>query len=140
DDPETSRSLERTLTRGGYEVVSARSGRDGLDSLKKERFDVILSDIGMPEMDGFDFFQAIRQHDAHVPIVLLTGDPTVSTAARALEVGAFRYVTKPVEAESLGQVVDKAARLRRMALAKAQAAKILGQESLLDTDFESLGR
>lgn len=91
-------------------------------------------------MDGFGLLDAIRRVNAQVPVVLLTGDPTVSTAARALEVGAFRYVTKPVNPKDLAGVVEKAARMYRMALVKQQAARLLGQSRPQGTDHDSLNR
>ncbi len=140
DDRETARALERTLLQMNTQVAVACSGPAALKAVEQGRFDVILSDIGMPDMDGFDLLHAIRRIDGQVPIVLLTGEPTVSTAARALEVGAFRYVTKPVEPKELNSVVEKAARLYRMAQVKQQAAQLLGQESPMGTDHDSLNR
>lgn len=140
DDPETVRSLIRTLAALGNRVVAAHSGTEALDALRGGTFEVVLSDIGMPGMDGFDLLSEIRKVDANVPIVLLTGDPTVSTAARALEVGAFRYVTKPASPEDLSSVIGKAARMYRMALVKQQAALLLGKQQELDRDHASLER
>lgn len=140
DDQETARGMSRILTRLGSEVVVVTSGRDALDALEQALFDVILSDIGMPEMDGFDLIHAIRRINAEVPIILLTGEPTVGTAARALEVGAFRYVTKPASPTELATVVEKASQLHRMARVKQQAREILGREESRLGDRESLSR
>lgn len=140
DDQETARAVARILSRMEYTVSLAPSGKKALEELSKISFDVILSDISMPEMDGFDLIHAIRMIDMNVPIILLTGAPTVSTAARALEVGAFRYVTKPADPTELGNVVEKAARLSRMARVKEQAAELLGQETTPGTDRDTLSR
>lgn len=140
DDREAARGIERALGHLGNNVTLVSNGSAALAAIQVGRYDVVLSDIGMPEMDGFELLHAIRRIDAHVPIVLLTGEPTVSTAARALEVGAFRYVTKPVEIRDLAGVVEKAARLHRMAKVKDQAARLLGTESQVGTDRESLNR
>jgi EAL domain-containing protein (putative c-di-GMP-specific phosphodiesterase class I)/CheY-like chemotaxis protein len=137
DDPETARGLHRTLTYLKYHVEVAPSGRAALALLGSGSFEVVLSDISMPEMDGFDLIHAIRRIDSQVPIVLLTGEPTVKTAIRALEVGAFRYITKPVDAQELTQVIDKAARLQAMARVKAEAAAILSHRPPPD-DRETL--
>jgi len=140
DDPETARGLSRSLMGLGHRVTTHQTGQEALVALQDHDFDVVLSDIGMPEMNGFDLLDAIRRLDGQIPIVLLTGDPTVSTAARALEVGAFRYVTKPVEIAKLTAVVEKAANMHRMAVAKAQAALLLGQRAELGIDHEGLNR
>lgn len=140
DDPETARGLVRALSATGNQVHMTSSGAEALIALKQGSFDVVISDIGMPQMDGFGLLDAIRRVNAQVPVVLLTGDPTVSTAARALEVGAFRYVTKPVNPKDLAGVVEKAARMYRMALVKQQAARLLGQSRPQGTDHDSLNR
>jgi len=140
DDPETARALCRALSATGNEVHVSQSGAEALTVLKGTEFDVVLSDIAMPQMDGFGLLHAVRQINHTVPVVLLTGDPTVSTAARALEVGAFRYVTKPVNPKDLASVVQKAAHMYRMALVKQQAARLLGQHSPVGTDHDSLNR
>ena len=140
DDPETARSVARALAAAGHRVATAHSGPRALEMLAAGHFDVVLSDIGMPDMDGFGLLCAIRNVDSNVPIVLLTGDPTVSTAARALEVGAFRYVTKPIDPKDLSTIVRKAARMYRMALVKQEAARILGQQNELGRDHLGLSR
>jgi EAL domain-containing protein (putative c-di-GMP-specific phosphodiesterase class I) len=140
DDAETARALKRIVTSAGHSVHIALSGQAGLEALGNGDFDVVLSDIGMPGMNGFDLLGAIKRVDANIPIVLLTGDPTVSTAALALEVGAFRYVPKPVQTENLLEVVEKAAGFYRMALMKAKAAELLGHESQNALDFFGLNR
>ncbi len=138
DDPETARGLARSLRSLGHDVTALQNGQDALNILQSTQYDVVLSDIRMPGMNGFDLLDAVRNRDGQIPIVLLTGDPTVSTAARALEVGAFRYVTKPVELPKLSAVVEKAARMYRMALVKEQAARLLGQQVEVGTDHEHL--
>jgi EAL domain-containing protein (putative c-di-GMP-specific phosphodiesterase class I) len=140
DDHDTARAMCRMLTRVGYAAEVVGSGRDALSALKDGQFDVILSDIGMPEMDGFDLIHAIRNLDERVPIVLLTGEPTVGTAARALEVGAFRYVTKPASPSALTEVVEKASQMHRMARVKEEAREILRMDSHPGTDLLTLGR
>lgn len=140
DDPETARALSRALTATGHEVSVTASGAEALTALQANGFDVVISDIGMPQMDGFGLLDAVRRVNAQVPVVLLTGDPTVSTAARALEVGAFRYVTKPINPRDLTGVVEKAARMYRMALVKQQAARLLGQHNPQGKDHDSLNR
>jgi EAL domain-containing protein (putative c-di-GMP-specific phosphodiesterase class I) len=140
DDHETARAMCRMLLRAGYTVDVVGSAREALAAIKEGQFDVILSDIGMPEMDGFDLIHAIRNLDEKVPIILLTGEPTVGTAARALEVGAFRYVTKPASPTALAEVVEKASRLHRMARVKEEAQAILALDQAPSHDLKELRR
>ncbi|HXS18621.1 MAG TPA: response regulator, partial [Polyangiaceae bacterium] len=93
DDHETARALARSLAALGHQVSTFHEGELALAALDHQSFDVVLSDIGMPHITGFELLAAVRRRDEHIPVVLLTGDPSVSSAAQALEVGAFRYVT-----------------------------------------------
>jgi EAL domain-containing protein (putative c-di-GMP-specific phosphodiesterase class I) len=127
DDSDTARALKRTLTSLGNVVEIQSSGSEALKALDKKNFDVVLSDVSMPEMDGYELLHALRAVNRDIPVVLLTGDPTVKGAARALEVGAFRYVTKPVSIEELTRIVEKAARMYRLAVVEQQAKRLLSQ-------------
>jgi EAL domain-containing protein (putative c-di-GMP-specific phosphodiesterase class I) len=127
DDTETARAMKRSLSAMGNKVEIQSSGPEALRALDKRTFDVVLSDISMPEMDGYELLNALRAVNRDIPVVLLTGDPSVSGAARALEVGAFRYVTKPVSIEELTRIVEKAARMYRLALVEQQARQLLSK-------------
>jgi EAL domain-containing protein (putative c-di-GMP-specific phosphodiesterase class I) len=138
DEPELLRGVCRGLKLQGYSVTEARSGEEAVQHLSKRAFDVVVSDIVMPGMGGIQLLKEIRQHDLHVPVVLMTGAPAVSTAVQALEYGAFHYLTKPVESEALDTVVQKAVRMHRMARVKQQAAELLGHAGALGTDRAGL--
>lgn len=130
DDDETLlRSLARLLRLRGYEPKTATSAAAAIELVQTERFDVVLSDIAMPGMDGIELLRNIRDTDLVVPVILITGAPAVSTAVDAVEYGAFRYLTKPVENDDLVATVEKAVRYHRMARMKARAAELLGTET-----------
>jgi EAL domain-containing protein (putative c-di-GMP-specific phosphodiesterase class I) len=138
DEPELLRGVCRGLKRQGYSVTEARNGEEAVRHLSRRAFDVVVSDIVMPGMDGIHLLKEIRQHDLHVPVVLMTGAPAVSTAVQALEYGAFHYLTKPVDPEALDQIVQKALRIHRMARVKQQAAELLGHAGALGADRAGL--
>lgn len=138
DDPTVLRSAERALKKRGYELTTASNGQEAVRMVRDGDFDVIVSDIAMPGMDGIQFLREVREHDVHVPVVLMTGAPAVSTAVQALELGAFTYLTKPVDIGALAQVIDKACRMHRMARVKQQAAELLGQTGGLGADRAGL--
>jgi YesN/AraC family two-component response regulator len=119
-------------------VTEARNGEEAVQHLSRRAFDVVVSDIVMPGMGGIQLLKEIRQHDLHVPVVLMTGAPAVSTAVQALEYGAFHYLTKPVESEALDTIVQKAVRMHRMARVKQQAAELLGHAGALGADRAGL--
>ena len=138
DEPELLRGVCRGLKLLGYSVTEARNGEEAVQHLRRRAFDVVVSDIVMPGMGGIQLLKEIRQHDLHVPVVLMTGAPAVSTAVQALEYGAFHYLTKPVEPEALDTIVQKAVRMHRMARVKQQAAELLGHAGALGTDRAGL--
>lgn len=125
DEPALLRGVNRVLASKGYDVMCASDGETALNAFRSREFDVIVTDIAMPGMDGIQLLQQLREHDADVPVVLITGEPAVSTAVKALEFGAFHYLTKPIPLGDLEEVVERAACLRRMARMKREAAELL---------------
>lgn len=138
DDPMLLRAVARWLATRGYEVVTAGNGAEAVKCLRQRPFDVILSDISMPGMDGIALLHQVREHDLLVPIILITGEPAVRTAVQAIEYGAFHYLTKPVSPEALEEVVKKALRVHRLARVQQQAAELLGNASALGADRAGL--
>lgn len=126
DDPALLRSVGRMLAHRGYSVTTARNGEDAVGLVNREPFDAVLSDIAMPTMGGIELLRRVRQHDLLVPVVMITGDPAVDTAVKAIEYGALHYLTKPVSNEDLCKVVEKAVHLHRVARVKQQAMELLG--------------
>ena len=144
DDDLTVNSYTRTLSRLGYTVESASNGRAGLERFRGNTFGAIVSDLDMPDMDGIAFLRELRRFDLDIPVLIITGSPSLDTATRAVEYGAFRYVNKPVPAEDLGWLVERAvrihemARLRRLALNfMEQSGHALGDRAGLEARFES---
>ncbi len=127
---------ERTLLRGyarllqsaGHSVTCAASGAEATAALQRERFDVVVTDVAMPGISGLDLLRIIRRSDLDVPVVLVTGSPTVASAAEAVEHGAFRYLTKPVAPAALEEVVGRAVRQRRLADLRRAAVPLLGNQ------------
>jgi len=115
DDAQVLRAYARALDAAGYAVRTASDGRVAADLVRTESFDVIVSDIMMPGMDGIQLLRRVREHDLDVPVVIMTGKPSVETAAEAIQYGALRYLFKPVSPKELNQVLESAVRLHRMA-------------------------
>src|SRR5207237_9928769 len=82
---------------------------------------VVLSDIDMPRLGGLALLERIRVHDLDIPVVLITGSPSLETAMAAVQHGALRYLTKPVDGKDLRAVTADAVRLHRLARAKRSA-------------------
>lgn len=121
DDPLVRRSLARVLVRRGYTVLEATDGRAAAERVEEGNVDVVLSDIAMPDMDGMALLERVRQSDRDLPVLLLTGNPELETAMKAVEYGAFQYLKKPVDVETLLRSVGRAAEARRIGRERAGA-------------------
>lgn len=129
DDDAAVRDLfAQALSRGGWTVETASDGREAVARLGAWTFEAILSDIAMPGMDGVSFLKTVREHDLDVPVILITGAPTLDSAIKAVEYGAFHYLSKPVAIETLEEIVARAVRLGRLSDLKRQALELLGDE------------
>ena len=117
DDEEIVRdSLATTLVREDHDVQSFGDPRVALDRIRREKFDLVISDLKMPRMDGLTLIREIRSSGCETPIIVMTAYATVSTAVDAIKLGAFDYVQKPFDAEKMVVLVERAlehARLRR---------------------------
>lgn len=129
DDVDLRKMLTRLMKRAQFEVVEVESGRKALAQLEARRFDVVLSDVHMPDGDGIELLRGVRRIDLDLPVILISGKPDVASAAKAVELGAFRYLTKPLESELVEAVVRRAAHARAMARVRRQAITINGVPS-----------
>jgi len=109
DDEDIVRtSCNRTLSPGGFEVGLAINGQEGLKMLGKENFDLVLTDLKMPDMDGIEVLRQIKQNWPEVEVIVITGYQTVDTAVKAIKLGAFDYIEKPFTPDALITAVSKA--------------------------------
>src|SRR5579884_585392 len=99
DNEENRDSLSRRLQRRGFEVVTAEDGKAGLAAAQAEKPDLILMDMNMPELDGWEATRQLKAIEAvrHVPVVALTAHALAGDRDRALEVGCADYHTKPID-------------------------------------------
>lgn len=126
DEPLVLETYARVLGRAGYRVSQAGNGVEAIAALDAGPFDAILSDITMPGLSGIEMLRAVRQRDLDVPVIMNTGNPSVETAAQAMEFGALRYLVKPVERDVLVNTVQEAVRLGRLSRLKRETAVYLG--------------
>src|SRR5215510_4711902 len=124
DDPGMRRVCARVLGNEGWDVVVVEGGKAALDCVAEHAapFDCIVSDVHMPGMDGFALIAAIRRHDDDLPVLLMTGDPSLDGAVRAIDSGAVSYLSKPFDHETLGAAVARAARRHGVARMRRRAA------------------
>ncbi len=113
DQDELRQLLRRALLKDRHEVVSASNGRAAVQLAKNSRFDVVISDVCMPDMGGVELLRELHEHDVDLPVLLVSGSPDLDTAMKAVEYGAFEYLVKPVALDKLRKSAWRAIELRR---------------------------
>ncbi len=114
DEPELRDSAGDWLAVSGFDVRLAADARVALDQLASQRFDVLVTDVRMPGMDGLALLDAVRRIDIRLPVVLLTGHGDVPLAVDAMRRGAHDFLEKPYDADHLVAVLDRAVAERRL--------------------------
>ncbi|MFQ5498214.1 MAG: sigma-54-dependent transcriptional regulator [Candidatus Zixiibacteriota bacterium] len=114
DDRSLRRVLQFKLEQHGYQVTAVPDGRQALDRIPDGRFDLLLSDIRMPKIDGLELLDRARALQPDLKIILITAHATVSQAVQAVKLGAFDYITKPFEDDELFVALDKALAFKRL--------------------------
>ncbi|MGH7265992.1 MAG: sigma-54-dependent transcriptional regulator [Candidatus Rokuibacteriota bacterium] len=114
DEPEICWILSRAMGGVGYDVVTAETAQAAVAAFEAQPPEVVLLDLRLPDGDGFDVLRRIRELDELVPVVMLTGHGTIESAVRAMKLGAFDYLIKPVHLEEVRVVIEKGLETRRL--------------------------
>jgi len=102
--------LAKRMTRRNMEVMTALSGSEGIQRLRKQDFDVAILDLKMEDMDGIEVLRVFKKMVPDMPVIMLTGHGTEKAAREGLEVGAFDYLMKPCDLEELVEKIRAACR------------------------------
>lgn len=130
DDAALRLSLQLLLRSRGFRVVAAKDGEEGLEAAFSERPDLVLLDLMMPKLNGFEVCREIRRRDPELPVLFLTAKTDLEDRVRGLSLGADDYVLKPFVPDELVARVHAA--LRRKRLVAAQTVKITFGEVVID--------
>jgi len=118
-------TMTKRLDKRGLKIISAFSGDEALKVLQKEdAVDVIILDVKMPGMDGIETLQEIKKQHPLKEVIMLTGHATVETAIEGMKMGAFDYLMKPCDIDTLVAKVDEAAKKKQSHDAKIEKARI----------------
>jgi two-component system response regulator AtoC len=112
DDPHFLRVLARILSGENFLVTPAGGACDALELLKSTQFDLIISDLRMPDCDGVGLLEALRRDGNNVPVIILTAYGEVDTYLAAMNAGATEYLNKPIHSEELMRIVRSCLRSR----------------------------
>ena len=115
DDEKSMRiTLRQFLSNDGHQVQVAEDANTAINLLKTENFDVVVSDIIMPRITGVELLKTVRKISPKTQVILITGEPTIDTAAEALRAGAFDYLSKPVNKDKIITVVANAVKIKAL--------------------------
>ena len=107
-------NLTHVLQREGYQVDAYKNGAAGLAALKVTDFDLVLTDLKMPGIDGLEVLREVRAKHADVPVIMITGHATLESAVEAMKAGAYHYLAKPFRLAEAREMVRGALDLRRL--------------------------
>jgi PAS domain S-box-containing protein len=114
DEIELKNALVDALSAQSYEARGYTSGHEALEALRGEDFDLLISDLMMPEMDGISLIKAALEIDPHLVAIIMTGQGTIQTAVDAMKAGTFDYVLKPFRLQTLMPILTRAINTRRL--------------------------
>ena len=114
DDASLRRVLQFKLKKDGHDVTAVEDGEAALNQLRSDRWDLLLSDIKMPVVDGVELLELARQLQPGLKVILITAHATVSQAVQAVKLGAFDYITKPFEDDELTTAINRAGSFREL--------------------------
>ena len=142
--------MNTVLSGEGYSVVTTQKPQEGVALLKKDQFDLVITDLRMPKMDGMEILQAVKSVSKDVPVILITAYSTVDSAVQAMKLGASDYVAKPFKNDELCASVDNVLekyrlreenkRLRSELNKKYSFSNIIGQSRTMQEVFGLISR
>lgn len=114
DEPDIGWLFSKILGEEGYQVSTALSGQEGISIIKKERPDLVFLDIRLPGIDGIETLKEIRKFNTELLVIILTAYETVKTAVEAMKLGAYDYLSKPVDNERIKIIIKNALKTRNL--------------------------
>jgi nitrogen regulation protein NR(I) len=147
DDVTLAASFERVLTSEGYQVDLAARGDEGLKEARQEPYDLVLTDLKLPGLNGLELVAQLHQAKPKLPIILMTAHGTTETAIEATKLGACEYLVKPFEVDELLDLVASAVQHARLMTegvdlgeARSAPAAIIGNSRAMQAIYKEIGR
>lgn len=114
DDPTILDLIAETLSTNGYEVATAPSGESGIRELERNSYDLVLSDLVMPDVDGMEVLNHAANSSPKTVCIIITGYGTIKSSVEAIKGGAFDYISKPITSGELLVVIEKALKFKNL--------------------------
>src|SRR3954471_23520881 len=114
DEPSILHFFRRAFPGPDVTLVTASSAATGVDTAARERPDVVILDVNLPDGSGLEAFRRIHAADPKIPVIFITGHGTTSTAIEAMRMGAYEYLLKPLELDQLTDLVERAFEISRL--------------------------
>jgi DNA-binding NtrC family response regulator len=108
DDTQMADTLLECLTKFGYRASAAYGGREGLSKFEHGDFQLVITDLVMPEMDGMELLGAVKALDSRVMVMVITGQGTIESAVKAIKNGAYDFIPKPLKMSELEIIISRA--------------------------------
>jgi nitrogen regulation protein NR(I) len=149
DEPNVLYSLTKSLQSDTLTVLTAQTGRQGIEVVEQQRPDAVILDVRLSDLSGLEVFDRIRQIDPRLPIIIITAFATTETAIEAMKRGAFEYLLKPIDFHQLREVVQRAIELSRFRHIPAVfdegdkddiSDRIVGRSPAMQEVYKAIGR
>ena len=134
DEKKMRHILQLMLEREGFKAEQAENGKVALAMLKEKRFNLVITDLKMPEMDGMSLLDEAKKIDPDFPIMVITAYGTIENAVEAMRKGAIDYITKPFEEDEILITVKRCLRISRL----SEEVKVLKEELMKNFDFSDM--
>lgn len=135
DDLVLQNSVKETLQYHNFLVDTANNGREALDAVLKEKYDLVVMDVNMPEMDGIQALQEIKKVDPSIIVLILTAYSNISDAVKVVKEGAYNYLEKPISSENLVSLIKRAIKARTLVETSFFSAPKLSLGKTTDDQF-----
>src|SRR5262245_41951533 len=139
DEVELKNALCETLADEGYDTIGVASGAAALTTLESQDLDVLLSDLMMPGMDGIQLLRKALAIDANLVGIIMTGQGTIPTAVEAMKVGAFDYVLKPFNLQTMLPILGRAMDVRRLRVENVRLREYVERLSYESARYQMIG-
>jgi DNA-binding NtrC family response regulator len=139
DETELKNALCETLADEGFETLGATSAEAGLEALRHGRFDILLSDLMMPGMNGVELLRQALAIDPNLIGIIMTGQGTIASAVEAMKIGAFDYLLKPFNLQTIVPILDRAMSVRKLRLENIRLRQYVERLTYESPRFQLIG-